>query len=367
MTSALKPQERRLETPVEPVVLSGMRSTDELHLGHFFGVIDNWLDLQKRYDQCFFFAADWHALTTDYHDPSHIAGARRANILDWLACGIDPNRSTIFIQSRIKEIAELNLLFSMITPVGWLERNPTYKEQREQLGDDVSGSLEKQKTPKGSVSRKKDTTCLGFFSYPVLQAADIAIVRGTLVPVGEDQLPHLELNREMIRRFAHLYGKAIFPEPKALLTQVPKLLGTDNRKMSKSYGNFIALSEPPAAVEKKIKSMVSDKTRVHRGDPGHPEDCNVFSYQKLMTHKVGGFDLSVPEIETNCRSGALGCGDCKANLSRKVNAFLDPIRNKRAELTASPKFVDDIIAAGCTRVQTIAGNVMNQTREALGI
>lgn len=340
-----------------PVVLSGMRSTGELHLGHYFGVIENWLSLQAQH-QCYFFAADWHALTTDYAEPSLIAKARRDNIIDWLSCGVDPSKSTIFIQSQIKEVAELHLLFSMVTPLRWLERNPTYKEQSEQLSAE---------NPKANAT-KKDVSCLGFLAYPVLQAADIAIVRGSLVPVGEDQVPHLELNREMIRRFTHLYKKNIFPEPKALLTPVSKMLGTDNRKMSKSYGNTISLSEPATQVEKKIKSMVTDTAKVRLGDPGDPDVCNVFSYHKLFATKLpAATGLQTEEINASCRNGSLSCGNCKSDLAQKVNRFLDPIRNKKAELTAHPSFVDDVISEGCTRVRAIAQKVMEETREAMKI
>jgi len=334
-----------------PTVLSGMRSTGDLHLGHYFGVIDNWLKLEKEYP-CYIFAADWHALTTDYKNPEIIAKARKNNILDWIACGLDPEKSVLYIQSDIKEIAELNLLFSMITPLGWLERNPTYKDQQAQLAA--------TQTP-----TEKDTNCLGFLGYPVLQAADIAIVQGTLVPVGEDQIPHIEMNREMVRRFTHLYKKDIFPEPKPLLTEVPKLLGTDNRKMSKSYNNAIMLSDSTETVTKRVKSMVTDPSRVHRDDPGHPEICNVFSYHKFLEGNPTTKGRSVTEIEPACKAGSLSCGDCKVDLASKLNGLMDPIRNRRAELTKNPKLVDDITAEGAAKVRKIASRVIGEAREAM--
>ncbi len=337
-----------------PTVLSGMRSTGDLHLGHYFGVIDNWLTLQNQH-RCYVFAADWHALTTDYKNPEVIRGARRNNVVDWLACGLDPAKCTIYVQSDIKEVAELNLLLTMITPLGWLERNPTYKDQQEQLAAH-------QGSPHGA---PKDTSTLGFLAYPVLQAADIAIVRGTLVPVGEDQVPHLELNREMIRRFTHLYKREVFPEPKPLLTAVPKLLGTDNRKMSKSYGNAIMLGDDVKTVEKRVKSMITDPAKARLGDGGNPDICNVFTYQKLFTPRTGG--LAVDEINADCRTGKLSCGQCKGALATKVNQWLDPIRNRRAELTKNPKTVDDILMAGADAVRCIAQEVMEETREAMKI
>ncbi len=335
------------------VVLSGMRSTGELHLGHYFGVIANWLELQDKY-KTFVFAADWHALTTDAVQPELIAKARRDNVVDWLSCGMDPAKSTIYIQSEVKQVAELHLLFSMITPLGWLERNPTYKEQREQLGD----STDENANAKSNAP--KDVSCLGFLAYPVLQAADIAIVRGTLVPVGEDQLPHLELNREMVRRFVHLYKKKVFPEPKALLTPVSKLLGTDRRKMSKSYGNTISLQETPKSLEKKVKSMVTDPQKVRLGDPGRPEICNVFSYHQLFEKQPVG--LPLPEIDAECRSGKLSCGACKADLTQKLDSFLNPIRSRRAELTANPNFVDDVLNQGRKTVGAVAQEVMEEIK-----
>lgn len=340
--------------PFEPRVLSGMRPTGDLHLGHYFGVIDNWVKLQEQYPQ-YILVADWHALTTDYKAPENIRAARRSNVLDWLSCGVDPAKSTIYVQSDVKEAAELHLLFSMITPLGWLERNPTYKEQQEQLATALASPH----------AAPKDTTTLGFLAYPVLQGADIAMVRGSMVPVGEDQLPHLELNREMIRRFTHLYKKEIFPEPKPLLTEVPKLLGTDNRKMSKSYGNAIMLRDDAKQVEKRVKSMITDPAKVRLGDKGNPDICNVFSYQKLMTPRVGAQGLAVPEIEAGCRSGALSCGDCKTALAAKVNAFLEPMRNRRAELTKTPGIIDDILASGAAKARATAQDVLQETREAM--
>ena len=241
-------------------VLSGMRPSGKLHLGHFHGVLENWLRLQKEHE-CLFFVADWHALTTEYNNPSNIQDNIKEMVIDWLSCGIDPDKSTIFLQSAVKEHAELHLLLSMITPLSWLERNPTYKEQLEEVKD-------------------KDLHTYGFLGYPVLQTADIIIYKADMVPVGIDQAPHLELSREITRRFNFLYGK-IFPEPQTLLTETPKLLGTDGRKMSKSYNNAIFLSDPPAVIEKKILPMMTDPARQRRTDKGNPELCPVYFLHKI--------------------------------------------------------------------------------------
>ena len=337
-----------------PRVLSGMRPTGDLHIGHYFGVIDSWVRMQDQHEQ-YILVADWHALTTDYKAPEHIRAARHSNTLDWLSCGVDPKKSTIYVQSDVKEGAELHLLFSMITPLGWLERNPTYKEQQEQLA--AMGH--------SAHASPKDTTTLGFLSYPVLQGADIALVRGSLVPVGEDQLPHLELNREMIRRFTHLYKKEVFPEPKPILTETPKLLGTDNRKMSKSYGNAIMLRDDAKTVEKRVKSMITDPAKVRLGDKGNPDICNVYSYHKLFTPRVDPQGLDVPEVETGCRSGALSCGECKSKVAAKVNAFLEPMRIRRAELTKTPGLIDDILASGAAKARVVAQDVLQEAREAM--
>jgi tryptophanyl-tRNA synthetase len=362
------------KSTAKPTVLSGMRSTGDLHLGHYFGVITNWLKLQDQYPgQCFVFAADWHALTTDYKNPEVIRAARRSNVIDWLAAGLDPDRCTIYVQSQIREVAELHLLFSMITPLGWLERNPTYKDQIQNLSGAGSGPAGDGAGHDAGEPTGKDTSSLGFLAYPVLQAADIAIVRGSLVPVGEDQVPHLELNREMIRRFKHLYKKSVFPEPRPLLTETPKLLGTDNRKMSKSYGNAIGLADDSATVAKRVKSMITDPARVRRDDPGHPEICNVFSYQKLLTPLVGPEGasgapaLDVATIEGDCRAGRLSCGDCKGNLAAKLARILEPMHERRQGLTKNPKVVDDILAAGAARVRSVAQDVLSQTREVMKI
>jgi tryptophanyl-tRNA synthetase len=290
----------------EKIVLSGMRSTGKLHLGHYFGTLRNWVDLQDRHT-CYFFAADWHALTSDYADTSRVAESTLDAVADWIAAGIDPERSVVFVQSMVPEHAELHLILSMITPLGWLERVPTYKEQLRE----VAG---------------KDLGTYGFLGYPVLQTADIVLYRAHFVPVGEDQASHLELSREITRRFNGLYGD-VFPEPKALFTPTPKVPGLDGRKMSKSYDNAINLSDPPEVIREKCKSMFTDPARLRRSDPGRPEVCNLFEFHKL---------LSPPEVRdrvaVECRAAQIGCVDDKKLLAEQMIAFLEPMQRRRAEL-----------------------------------
>ena len=320
-------------------VVSGMRPTGKLHLGHYHGVLANWLELQNGYE-CFFFAADWHSLTTEYANTAEIRDNTRDMVLDWLAFGIDPDRSTIFQQSLVHQHAELNLILSMITPVSWLERNPTYKEMQENL-------------------TARDLSTFGFLGYPVLMASDIIVYKAARVPVGHDQLPHLEITREIARRFNHLYG-AVFPEPDALLTETPKLLGLDGRKMSKSYGNAIFLSESADETRKKVLSMVTDVERPRRTDPGEPDRCVAFTLHMLYTPET-----ERAEIVEACRNARIGCVDCKKKLAQHVTDTLAPFREKRGELVARPGLVEDVLAAGSERAAAEAGLTMEEVRQAI--
>jgi tryptophanyl-tRNA synthetase len=320
-------------------ILSGMRPTGALHIGHFFGALQNWVALQEEFD-AFYMVADWHALTSEYKDASRIAHYSRENVGDWVACGLDPDRCTIFIQSAVPEHAELHLILSCVTPLGWLERVPTYKEALKEL-------------------EAKGVDNYAFLGYPVLQAADILLYKGDCVPVGEDQLPHLELTREIARRFNHTFG-AVFPEPQARLTKVPLLTGLDGRKMSKSYGNGIDLVEEEAPLRKKIGSMFTDPARVRRTDPGHPDKCNVFTWHRIFSDAA-----RVPQIDEACRGATIGCTDCKAELASRVAPFLAPLREKRRELAAKPGMLDEVIAAGNEKARRIAKATMAEVREAV--
>ena len=302
-------------------VLSGMRPTGRLHLGHFHGVLSNWLKLQKEYD-CFFFVADWHALTTDYANPASIKDNIREMVIDWLSVGIDPATAVIFRQSVIKEHAELHVLLSMITPLSWLERNPTYKEQVEALVE-------------------KDVRTFGFLGYPVLQTADIIIYKAGLVPVGVDQAPHLELSREITRRFNHLYGDT-FPEPQTLLTTSPKVLGTDGRKMSKSYNNAILLSDALEDVEKKMLQMMTDTARQRRTDAGNPDVCPFYE----TFHALYSDETTIQWVREGCAKASIGCTDCKRSVIPKVQAFLEPMQKRRAELEKDPSAIEAILRYG---------------------
>ena len=325
-------------------VVSAMRSSGELHLGHYFGAIKNWLNLQKEYD-CFFFGADWHALTSDYKDPSKINRYALSNIKDCLSLGIDPERVTLFIQSHVKEHAELYLLLSMITPLGWLERNPTYKEQISQI-------------------QNKDLSNLGFFSYPVLQAADVLVYNGEIVPVGEDQVPHLELSREIARRFNFLYGDvlqtAVFKEPQAELTPTPKIPGIDGRKMSNSYGNAIFLSDPEKVVSEKVMKMMTDPARKRRQDPGEPKLCPLFDLHEVFTEASAQEELAL-----GCRTAAIGCVDCKKELLKRLLPWHDDFLKKRADYESHPKRVHDIIKNGSEKARKEASKTMERVREAI--
>ena len=316
-----------------------MRPTGPLHLGNYHGALANWVRMQDEYD-CFFFVADWHALTSDYEKPDFIHGYTTEILLDWLSAGLNPEKSTLFIQSRIKEHAELFLILSMITPVPWLERNPTYKDQIDQLSN-------------------KDLSTFGFLGYPVLQAADIIMYKPYGVPVGVDQAPHVEITREIARRFNFLYGP-VFPEPQVILTETPKLLGTDRRKMSKSYGNAIFLSDSPEAVASKVAAMVTDPQRMRRSDPGNPDVCNVYDFHKLYSPVE-----VVEDVNRRCRTADIGCVECKKRMAGYLNAFLDPIRERRRFYVERPGLVEEIIAAGSDTSRQTASRTMEDVRTAV--
>ncbi len=411
-------------------ILSGMRPTGKLHLGHYLGVIKNWLELQERYD-CKFFIADWHALTNKYKETEHLKNNIREMIIDWLACGINPEKATLFIQSGVKEHAELALLFSMITPKSWLELNPSYKDLKFNLyyqylkdflagkqikiiqtppPEDFESALEKatgkQKSKifeeylreafhrafyskkgidfkwlketllKFGLQKKiveeavknleegdvgKDIDTLGFLAYPVLQAADILIYKADAVPVGEDQLPHIELTREIARRFNNLYQE-VFPEPKALLTEAARLPGIDGRKMSKSYNNAIYLSDDKETVEKKVLEMKTDPQRIRKTDPGNPEVCIVYSYHKIFTDEE-----TVKDIDKKCRNAEIGCVDCKKILAGNLNSFLEPIREKRKQIEENIEEYENIFIEGTKQARAIAKETMKEVRKAMNL
>jgi len=322
--------------------LSGMRPTGQLHLGHLVGALHNWKKLQDDYD-CFFMVADWHALMSEYEHPDKIRAATYDNVLDWLAFGIDPKRHVIFRQSDVPEHAELYIVLSNLTPLGWVERVPTYKEQLREL-------------------EGRDLATHGFLGYPILQAADILLYKAHAVPVGEDQLPHLELAREIVRRFHHLYRCDLFPEPSALLTAAPKLLGTDGRKMSKSYGNTLNLSEEPAKIHTIVQSMITDPQRIKMTDPGHPEVCNVCNYWKI-------FDSArATALWEECRTATRGCVQNKRELAEHLIAMTEPFRVIRAGgVEAKYREVEALLQAGATRARAVAQATMAEVRRAIGI
>jgi tryptophanyl-tRNA synthetase len=320
-----------------------MRPTGKLHLGNLQGALKNWVDLQNdgRHD-CFYFVADWHALTSDYSTPDQIRENSLEMVIDWLSVGLDPEKSTLFVQSTIKEHAELYLLLGMITPLPWLERNPTYKEMKEELTE-------------------KDLTTYGFLGYPVLQAADIIIYKGQGVPVGVDQLPHVELTREIARRFNFLY-REVFPVPEPLLTEVPKLLGIDGRKMSKSYGNSIYISDEGDELKTKVSSMFTDPQRMRRKDPGNPEICNVYSFHQLYSEEA-----DVVQINTDCRTAGIGCTDCKKRLYERMLPAMSPIHERRNDYSRCLDDVRDIIEQGNRKAAVVAKATMEEVREAMKI
>lgn len=323
-------------------VLSGMRPTGKLHFGHLHGVLKNWLRLQDEY-KCFFFAADWHALTSEYENTANIKNDTKEMFIDWLSVGIDPNKATIFIQSDIKEHAELHLIFSMITPLSWLERNPTYKEQLQEI-------------------KNKDLSTYGFLGYPVLQAADILIYKASYVPVGIDQVPHVELTREIARRFNFIFKTKVFPEPEPLLTDIPKLLGVDGRKMSKSYNNAIYLSDKPEVVEKKILTMMTDPHRVKKTDPGDPELCPLFLFHKIYTD-----ELEREEIIKSCKEALFGCIECKRRLLSRMKDEINAYWEKRKFYEENIDKLNKIIDEGNQRAREFAQKTMEEVREIIGL
>jgi tryptophanyl-tRNA synthetase len=401
-----------LTVPKHKRVLSGMRPTGRLHLGHFFGALSNWLKLQQEYD-CFFFVADWHALTTHYEDTSSVAENTLQVATDWLSVGLDPAKSTLFIQSSVLEHAELHLLLSMITPLSWLERVPTYKEQIENLKD-------------------RDLGTYGFLGYPLLQSADIVIYDADFVPVGEDQVPHVELTREIVRRFNHQFGLRIsekfntaenqgaridlndrikapgfvdspvmpepawiewtgnlkkkvrevgfvnavaelprnlrkfyrldnlLTEPGHLLTETPRLPGTDGRRMAKSYGNAIWLSDPPDVIRDKVRNMMTDPQRIRRTDPGRPEVCPVFAYHKLFS-----LPETIAKVDRDCRTAAIGCVDCKKLMAENLVTWIEPVQAQRKKFEADPGQVWDILNAGSKKAQSVARRTMKRVRNAI--
>ena len=322
-------------------VLSGMQPSGLMHLGNLLGALDNWKTLQVEHD-CFFFVADWHALSTNYADTSRLKEFSQELLIDWLAAGIDPNRATVFIQSHVPEHAILHLLLSMIIPIPWLERNPTYKEKQDEI-------------------KEKDLSTYGFLGYPVLQAADILLYKPDLVPVGKDQLPHLELTREVGRRFNSLYTP-VFPEPKEYLTKFPKVLGIDGRKMSKSYHNTINLSDTEPTVRQKLKNMVTDPARVRRADKGNPELCPVYDF-----HKIFSADSTIYQIDTDCRTAAIGCIDCKKQVGDAMVERFSPMWETRANVTAHPKQTEEVVEEGRKRASLVAKETMREVNEAMKI
>jgi len=323
-------------------ILSGMRPTGPLHLGNLHGALANWIKMQDEYD-CFFFIADWHALTSDYENTSSISDYVKNMMIDWLSAGLSPEKSTLFVQSHIKEHAELFLILSMITPVPWLERNPTYKDQILQLSN-------------------KDLSTFGFLGYPVLQAADIIMYKANGVPVGIDQVPHVEITREIARRFNYLYGE-VFPEPEAILTETSKILGTDRRKMSKSYHNAIYMGNSPKEISATVSQMITDPQRARKSDPGDPDVCNVFEFHKLYTKDQD----KINQIAQDCRSAKIGCVECKKIMGQNLIKFLEPIQEKRAYYESRPEVVADIIVTGSNKAREVAQQTMEEVRAAIKI
>jgi tryptophanyl-tRNA synthetase len=322
-------------------ILSGMRPTGKLHLGHLVGALANWVKLQDEYD-CFFMVADWHALMSEYENPVDLKANMSDNVIDWFACGIDPEKSTIFVQSQVPEHLELYFILSLVTPLGLLERCPTYKEQLRQVVN-------------------RDLSTYAFLGYPVLQAADILLYKADTVPVGEDQLPHLELSRQIVRKFNHLYKTACFPEPKALLTQTTRLLGLDGRKMSKSYNNYIALSDTPEIIRKKVQGMFTDPQRIRVTDRGHPDKCSVFSYYAAF----------LPQLKeaghARCTKAGVGCTECKKELATALISLLAPIQEKRQALQKDRSYIQEVLSAGRQKASLLAKKTIAEVRGLLKI
>ncbi|MBI5675501.1 MAG: tryptophan--tRNA ligase [Nitrospirae bacterium] len=320
-------------------VLSGMQPSGRLHIGNLVGALQNWVKLQDEY-QCYYFVADWHSLTSQYADTSPIKDNIMDLLVNWLAAGLDPEKATIFIQSRVPEHAELHLLLSMITPLGWLERVPSYKEKQLEVKD-------------------KDLNTYGFLGYPLLQSADILIYKANYVPVGVDQVSHLEITREICRRFNNFYGE-VFPEPEALLTEFPKVPGLDGRKMSKTYDNCVYLSDTPAEVEQKIKTMMTDPQRVKRTDSGDPDLSPVFQLHKIFSTKE-----EQDEVAEGCRTAGIGCLDCKKILIKNLFSVLEPIWEKRGKFLNKPEIIKEIIDAGSLKAKEIASNTVTEATRAI--
>ena len=327
-------------SPARKRVVSGMRPTGQLHLGQLVGALGNWVPLQDTYD-CFYFVADWHALTSDYANTGQLTTYAYEMVADWIAAGLDPERSTLFVQSLVPEHAELYLLLSMVVPVPWLERVPTYKEIAEQLTD-------------------RDLSSIGFLGYPLLQTADVVIYDANVVPVGEDQVPHLELSREVVRRFNNIFGE-VFVEPLAMLTPTPRLPGLDNRKMSKSYGNTIDLADDAATVVKKVRQMYTDPKRVRADIPGTVEGNPVFDYHDVFNPNLD----EVEDLKTRYREGRVGDVEVKTKLAAAVNARLEPIRQRRAEALARPGYLREVIVEGSKKARVRAVETMARVREAV--
>ena len=318
-----------------------MRPTGKLHLGHLVGALDNWVKLQEEYD-CFFMVADWHALMSEYEKPQALSEFMLDNVIDWLSAGIDPEKATLFVQSEVHEHLDLYMIFSCIVPLGLLERCPTYKEQLREI-------------------KTRDLHTYGFLGYPVLQAADILLYKADKVPVGEDQLPHLELTREAARRFNNLYKKDVFPSPEAILTKTPRLLGLDGRKMSKSYDNTINLSDSDEMIKKKVSTMFTDPQRIKLNDPGHPDICNVFSYYSVFMPQ------SKDEVFDWCTNAKLGCTECKKKLSLGLINKLEPFHQKREALLKEKSKIKDILEEGRKKAASVAAGSMKDARDAMQI
>lgn len=325
------------------LVVSGNRPTGQLHWGNYFGALKNWIEIQEKYD-CYYFIADWHALTTGYEHPEEIPPSVIEVMKDWLACGLDPKKSTIFIQSWVPEHSELHVLLSMITPLGWLERVPSFKDMREQLSD-------------------RDLNMYGFLGYPLLQTADIIIYNADFVPVGEDQVAHIEFSRELVRRFHFLMKReGVFVEPKPLLTHAARVPGTDGRKMSKSFGNAIFIADEDDVIRKKMMNTITDPARKLRSDPGTPEVCNIYAYHKLYTEKG-----QVEEIAKKCRAAEIGCVDCKKQCIENAIAFWKPIRAERAKWAGKEKKLLEIAREGSNKARAVAAKTMETVREVMGL
>jgi len=323
------------------IVVSGMRPTGKLHLGHYFGVLKNWVAMQEEF-QCYFFVADWHALTTEYQTPQNIHQSTRDVLLDWLAAGLDPNKAVLFQQSRVPEHAELHLLLSMLTPISWLERVPSYKELKNELKD-------------------KDLSTYGFLGYPLLQTADVAIYNGDLVPVGQDQVAHLELSREIVRRFNNFY-KPVLKEPQPYLTPSPKVPGIDGRKMSKSYGNAIYLSDPEAEVRQKMMACITDPARLRKSDPGNPDICTLFAYHHLFSPPE-----LISQVNLQCRAAEIGCVEDKKQACENLLKFLKPLQERRRQFSEQPELLEEILESGSAKARKVAGEKIRQINEVMGL